>query len=163
MSETIKATTESPVTEARPGPGTSAVERRGGGARLRTEHGTTQIADTVVAKIAALATREISGVQAMGKGMARAFGAIRSRVPGGAPDTSTQGIAVEVGESQCAIDIDIVVYYGQSVIEVTEAVRDNVLNRLETMTGLQVVEVNIFVDDLYMDPDPDTEPAARVS
>ncbi len=163
MSEATTGTPAEPtVIEPRTTSAASALDRRGGGARLVTEHGTTHIADTVVAKIAALATREIPGVQAMGKGMARAFGAIRARVPGTAPDTSTQGVAVEVGETQCAIDIDIVVYYGQSVIEVTEAVRENVLSRLETMTGLQVVEVNIFVDDLYLDTEPAAEQVTRV-
>lgn len=133
-----------------------ALERRVPGARLRTERGYTTISDVVVAKIAALATREIPGVQAMGKGLARAFGAIRSRVPGGpSSDTATQGIAVEVGERQAAIDIDIVAYYGMSIIETTEAVRANVIERLESMTGLEVVEVNINVDDLYFDSDLD--------
>ncbi|MGH9066277.1 MAG: Asp23/Gls24 family envelope stress response protein [Acidimicrobiales bacterium] len=127
------------------------------GARLQTERGTTRIADTVVAKIAAMSTREIPGVQAMGKSMARAFGTMRSRIPGGASNTATQGIAVEVGERQAAIDIDIVVHYGQSLVEVTQAVRANVIDRLETMTGLEVVEVNISVDDLYLESEPGEE------
>ena len=43
-------------------------------AKLTTEHGTTVIADGVVAKIAGLAAREIPGVYNMGKGMGRTFG-----------------------------------------------------------------------------------------
>lgn len=120
------------------------------GAELSTERGVTRIADSVVAKIAALATREIPGVQSMGKGLARAFGAIRSRVPGTSTETSTQGIGVEVGERQAAIDIDIVAYYGLSIVETADAVRANVIDRIESMTGLEVVEVNISVDDLYL-------------
>lgn len=123
----------------------------GGGASLRSERGVTKIADVVVAKIAAIATREIPGVQDMGRGLSRAFGAMRSRIPGGTTQASTQGVAVEVGERQAAVDIDIVVYYGQSIVEVTEAVRANVIGRLEGMTGLEVVEVNIAVDDLYIE------------
>lgn len=157
-----ESTTPTSTERSSGGSEAKTLERRtgnpGSGARLHSERGTTRISDTVVSKIAALATREIPGVQSMGTGLARAFGAIRSRVPGATSDTSTQGIAVEVGERQAAIDIDIVAYYGQSVIEVTEAIRANVINRLETMTGLDVVEVNISVDDLYLESEIPIEP-----
>ncbi len=142
-----------------------AVERPagGGGAALRTERGVTSISSTVVAKIAGLATQEIPGVQAMGKSMSRALGSIRSRVPGGASSATTQGIAVEVGEKQAAVDIDIVAYYGQSIVETADAIRENVIDRLESMTGLEIVEVNISVDDLYIESDgDDSREGARV-
>jgi uncharacterized alkaline shock family protein YloU len=126
----------------------------GGGAALAGEHGTTSISSSVVAKIAAISTQEIPGVQAMGKTMTRAFGAIRSKVPGASPATA-QGVSVEVGESQAAIDIDIVCYYGQSIVETTDAIRHNVIDRIEGMTGLEVVEVNISVDDLYIETNGD--------
>jgi uncharacterized alkaline shock family protein YloU len=124
----------------------------GGGAALKSEHGTTSISSSVVAKIAALSAQEIPGVQAMGKTVTRAFGAIRSKVPGASPAT-TQGVSVEVGERQAAIDIDIVCYYGQSIVETADAIRQNVIERIEGMTGLEVVEVNVSVDDLYIESD----------
>lgn len=133
-------------------PSSRSVERSGGGAALQTEHGTTSISSSVVAKIAALSTQEIPGVQAMGKTVTRAFGAIRSKVPGATPAT-TQGVSVEVGEHQAAIDIDIVCYYGQSIVETADAIRQNVIERIEGMTSLEVVEVNITVDDLYIESD----------
>jgi uncharacterized alkaline shock family protein YloU len=110
----------------------------------------------VVAKIAALSTQEIPGVQAMGKSVTRAFGAIRSKVPGASPATA-QGVSVEVGERQAAIDIDIVCYYGQSIVETADAIRQNVIERIEGMTSLEVVEVNITVDDLYLESDGDDQ------
>ncbi|PZS18502.1 MAG: Asp23/Gls24 family envelope stress response protein [Acidimicrobiales bacterium] len=134
------------------------------GRSLRTERGITHIADTVVAKIAGRATREIAGVQAMGKGMARTLGAIRARVPGGggAEGGLTQGVAVEVGERQVAIDIDIVTHYGMSIVEVTEAVRANVISRIQAMTGLEVTEANITVDDLYLESQVSDREVPRV-
>jgi uncharacterized alkaline shock family protein YloU len=123
-----------------------------GGASLKTEHGTTSISSSVVAKIAALATQEIPGVQAMGKSLSRTFGSIRSKVPGASAATD-QGVSVEVGERQAAVDIDIVCYYGQSIVETADAIRQNVIERIEGMTGLEVVEVNINVDDLHIDSD----------
>ena len=143
-------------------PSSRSVERpgSGGGAALKTEHGTTSISSSVVAKIAAMSTQEIPGVQAMGKSVSRAFGAIRSKVPGASPATA-QGVSVEVGERQAAIDIDIVCYYGQSIVETADAIRQNVIERIEGMTGLEVVEVNISVDDLYIESDGD-EHGSRV-
>lgn len=155
-----RTTSQAPSTDLKPetsGAGglpqpSAAIEHHRTGARLQTERGITRISDIVVSKIAAFATKEIPGVQAMGNTMARAFGRARSLIPGASSDASSQGVAVEVGERQAAIDIDIVVYYGQSVVEVTEAVRANVINRIEGMTGLEVVEVNISVNDLYIEP-----------
>lgn len=168
MSETTSASSQTPSVAVRAPAGggqpARVPDRVGGpgGARLKTDRGTTQIADSVVSKIAALATREIPGVQSMGRGLSRAFGSLRGRMPGASTDSSTQGIAVEVGERQAAVDIDIVVYYGQSVVEVSEAVRANVIERIETMTGLEVTEVNIAVDDLYLESTRETATPARV-
>lgn len=141
------------------GPGKS-LDKPGGGGALHTEHGTTTIASSVVAKIAALATQEIPGVQAMGKSLSRTFGTIRAKVPGGS-QADTQGVSVEVGERQAAVDIDIVVEYGHSIVEVAEAIRQNVIDRIEGMTGLEVVEVNVGVDDLHLEGSDDDD-ASRV-
>ena len=74
----------------------------------------------------------------------------------------TQGVAVEVGERQAAIDLDVVTYYGQSIVEVTEAIRSNVIDRVESMTGLEVVEVNIAVADLHVEGEPEEPKESRV-
>lgn len=111
--------------------------------------GSTSIADVVVQKIAGLATREISGVHALGGGAARAFSAIRERIPG-ASSSAGQGVSVEVGEKQAAVDLQILVEYGVSIAELASAVRRNVIASVERMTGLEVVEVNITVTDVHI-------------
>ena len=124
------------------------------GHALVTGQGRTSIADSVVEKIAGVAAREVSGVHEMGRGAARAFGTIKEKLPvGGAGPNVTQGVKVEVGERQAAIDIDLVVDYGVSIPDVSQSVRDNVIQRIERMTGLQVTEVNISVDDVYLGDD----------
>ena len=123
-----------------------------------TTQGKTSIAASVVQKIAGIAAREISGVFSMGGGVSRAFGAIRERIPGGGTGTTNvAGVQVEVGEKQAAIDLDIVVEYGASIVELARAVRRNVIHAVERMTGLEVIEVNIAVNDIHL-PDAD-EPA----
>ncbi|PWI10214.1 Asp23/Gls24 family envelope stress response protein [Streptomyces sp. NWU339] len=122
--------------------------------------GSTTIADTVVAKIASMAAREVPEVYNLGAGMARAFGAMRERVPGGS--SITQGVKVEVGERQAAVDLDLVVHYGAAIADTAADVRTNVITAIERMTGLEVVEVNIAVDDVRL-PDEEEEPERRVA
>lgn len=119
---------------------------------LATDSGRTRIADGVVAKIAGLAARDIPGVHSMGTGMTRRMGQLKSLVPGSSESVSAgQGVAVEVGEKEAAVDLDVVTYYGQSIVDVTGAVREHVIEQVEGMTGLKVVEVNISVDDIYVE------------
>ena len=118
---------------------------------LTTEHGKTAIADSVVAKIAGLACREIDGVHDMGAGLSRTLGGLKDRLPmGGSQPSAGRGVSVEVGERQAAVDLDIVVVYGVSIVDVANAVRENVIGRVEAMTGLEVTEVNVTVDDVYL-------------
>ena len=132
------------------------------GGVLATEHGRTLIADSVVAKIVALATREIGGVYEMGAGATRMIGTMRERVPGGRASVA-QGVRVEVGEMQAAADIDLVVEYGVVIPDLAEAVRRNVINAVERMCGLEVTEVNISIDDINVpgDEQPAAEPRVQ--
>lgn len=124
---------------------------------LRTEHGATTIADQVVTKVAGVAAREIRGVYQLGGGISRALGSVTQRV--GVGDERTQGVSVEVGERQAAVDLVVVVEYGESIPRVAEAVRDNVIKRIEGICGLSVTEVNVAVNDLYFPGDDVPEPA----
>ena len=128
-------------------------------AELTSEHGRTSISDVVVAKIVAIATREVDGVYAMGTGSARMIGAVRQRVPG-ARTSETQGVAVEVGERQAAADLDLVVEYGVSIPDLAAAVRGNVIGAVERICGLEVTEVNIGIDDIHLPGDADTDGSA---
>ncbi|MEV7966078.1 Asp23/Gls24 family envelope stress response protein [Sphaerisporangium sp. NPDC088356] len=131
-------------------------------AELVSERGRTTIADTVVAKIAGMAAREVPGVYALGAGMSRALGVVRERLTRGGGG-STQGVAVEVGERQAAIDLDVIVEYGVAIPDLAAGVRRNVINAVEHLCGLEVTEVNINVDDLHLPDDEADEPQeARV-
>jgi uncharacterized alkaline shock family protein YloU len=130
-------------------------------AALVTKQGTTTIADTVVQKIAGLAAREVSGVHDLGGGATRAFGALRDRIPG-ASASAGQGVSVEVGEKQAAVDLQILVEYGVAIADLARSVRRNVVTSIEQMTGLQVVEVNINVSDVHLPGDEEPAPSDRV-
>ncbi len=129
-----------------------------------SSQGKTTVADAVVSKIAGIATREVTGVYNLGGGTQRVVGALRERIPGASVNHS-QGVSVEVGEKQTAIDIDIVAEYGVSIADLATGIRRNVIAAIERMTGLEVTEVNITVHDVHLDDgdDDDSEEApARV-
>jgi uncharacterized alkaline shock family protein YloU len=141
---TPRTTTPSPVTPT--------------GSALESTQGKTTVADGVVAKIAGLAAREVHGVHGFGGSAARAFGAITERIPG-SRSSATQGVAVEVGERQAAVDLTIVVEYGVAIAELSRAIRRNVIGAVEQMTGLEVTEVNVDVVDLHLPDEEDDAPA----
>jgi len=155
MAEQSSATEQQQEPE-RTVPGRQVARRGGGGSAadlLRSDRGTTSLGNAVVTKVAAIAAREIGGVHDLGGGVARAVGGVTGRV--GRGTEATRGVSVEVGSKQAAVDLSLVVEYGVSIPEVTEAVRDNVIKRIEGITGLEVTEVNISVNDLYF-PGDDT-------
>ena len=126
---------------------------------LQSDLGKTSIADRVVQKIVGLAAREVPGIYDLGGGAARTLGAIRERIPGSS-QTSGQGVTVEVGQSQAAVDLEVVTEYGMAIVDVAKSVRRNVISAVEGMTGLQVTEVNLSVNDIHL-PGDDQEDSAQ--
>lgn len=119
---------------------------------LHTDRGDTTIEETVVQKLAGMATREVPGVYAMGSAGRRAFSALAERIPGSQTNVSG-GVSVEKGARQTAIDVTIVIEYGVSVVEVSQGIRRNVIQSVEHATGLEVIEVNINVTDVHLPGD----------
>lgn len=113
---------------------------------LQSERGSTTVSDNVVSKVAGIAAQKIEGVQ-MGGGTARAVGGFLDSVTGGG---QTRGVSVQVGQEEAAVDLTMAVEYGKEIPRVSEAVRRNVINRVENLTGLRVVEVNITVNDVLL-------------
>ncbi|MFE9816211.1 Asp23/Gls24 family envelope stress response protein [Streptomyces sp. NPDC005773] len=110
--------------------------------------GTITIADNVVATIAGIAARETDGVYSLGGSASRALGSVRDRVA--KTSDPSRGVKVEVGEEQAAIDLDVVVEYGEPIGDAAKEIRSRVTDAVETMTGLEVVEINIRVLDVHL-------------
>lgn len=131
---------------------------------LATKRGNTTIDDVVVAKVAGIAAREVSGVHDLGGGAARMVGALRDTF--NASTNVQQGVSVEVGETEAAVDVAIVAEYGVAIHELAEAIRQNIIDAVESMTGLRVAEVNVTIHDVHLPQDNDDEeqePAPRVN
>ena len=135
-----------------------------GASVLTGDDGQTVVHNQVVAKIAGLAVQEIDGVHRLvpyGPGQTvSSFAKTITR-----SQMHELGVNVEVGQKEAAVDVRIITVYEASIPSVADAVRRNVSDRIESMTGLRVVEVNIDVVDLYF-PDADEDegvPAASTT
>ncbi len=121
------------------------MSEQGSSSPLQTERGSTSISDSVVAKIAGIAAQEVDGIR-MGSGASQAVGGILGSITGG---SQTQGVSVEVGQEEAAVDLTLTAEYGKSVPQLAEAVRRNVINRVESLVGLRVTEVNVTVSNVF--------------
>lgn len=116
--------------------------------------GKTTIDDAVVAKIAGIAAREVEGVYALGGGAARMVGAIREAL--NTTDLS-QGISVEVGETQVAVDVTIVADYPVALQRVADDVRAAIGTAMQDLVGMEAAEVNVTVNDVHIPSDDEQE------
>ncbi|QQY80614.1 putative alkaline shock family protein YloU [Keratinibaculum paraultunense] len=115
----------------------------------KVKYGTVKIANEVVAIIAGLAATEVEGVAGMSGGMTADFTEMLGM------KNLSKGVKVEVGEKEAAIDIFIIVEYGSKISDVAKNVQKKVKETVETMTGLNVVEVNVNVQGVNI---PKEEP-----
>ncbi|MBG6183455.1 putative alkaline shock family protein YloU [Arthrobacter sp. CAN_A214] len=127
------------------------MDERNGGSPVRQSvdgvAGRTVIGDPAAVKIAAIAARSVPGVHALGAGTGRALGAIRDAVGG---SDLGQGVRVEVGQSQVAVDISLVADYGYPLNRLADSVRTAVCQAVEELVGLDVIEVNVEIADVHI-------------
>ncbi|HKM40014.1 MAG TPA: Asp23/Gls24 family envelope stress response protein [bacterium] len=113
--------------------------------------GSVKIADEVVAIIAGLAATEVSGIAGMSGGLAGGIAEMLGR------KNLTKGVKVEVGERQTAVDLFVIVEYGAKIPEVAWHAQEDVKKAIESMTGLDVVEVNVHVQGVKIEGDEKEE------
>lgn len=114
-----------------------------------------KIADEVVGVIAGIAATEVEGVAGMAGGIASGITEMLGKKNFG------KGVKVEVGETQAALDLYLVIQYGVSIPEVAQQVQENVKRAVESMTGLDVVEVNVHVQGVAFGEPEDKEVRVR--
>lgn len=118
--------------------GESAVAASHRPARLR---GNTFIDDEVISVIARIAAEQVPGIHQIGESNLRnVFSRFRRHA----------GVEAEVGMREAAADIEITIEFGYSMREVAEDVRERIIEAIESMTSRHVVEVNVFVVDVYV-------------
>lgn len=100
--------------------------------------GEVQIADEVVATIAALAASEVKGVAASGNTASELTGKFGKK-------NISKGVKVLVSPDAVSVDMALTLDYGYGIPETAKQVQEKVKLAIENMTGLQVKEVNIRI------------------
>lgn len=103
------------------------------------EYGNVKISDEVVAAIASVAAMEIPGVINMSGGFTGGFSEMLGK------KSQSKGVKVELNDNDAIIDVNIIVEYGKNISEIGKKVQENVKNSVETMTELNVSQVNVYI------------------
>ena len=117
--------------------------------------GTISYANDVIAIIAGLAATEIAGISGMSGGITSGIAEMLGR------KNLTKGVKVEVGTEETAIDLNVIVDYGVQIHKVAFDVQEKVKKAVETMTGLHVVEVNVYVQGVNVAQEPKDVPRLK--
>lgn len=105
-----------------------------------------RIANDVIAAIANKAASEVPGVFSMSGGISDVFGKKMSR-----------GIKVDAGERSTKIDVNIIVEYGVRIPDIAFEIQNRVKKAVESMTGLDVLEVNVHVQGVNLPEERNTQ------
>ncbi len=120
------------------------------------ELGNIKISNEVVGIIAGISAMEVKGVHSMAGNFADGITNILGK------RNLSKGVKVEVGEKECSIDANIRVEYGIRIPDVAVAVQQKILKAVTDMTGLKVVEVNVYVQDIYVPKEETEEKATEI-
>ena len=123
---------------------------------LLSDRGSTTISGTVVSTIAGMAAQEVEGVH-MGGGASRTAGGVQGSLTGS--ESTTSGISVEVGRTEAAIDLKLGIEYNKNILQTVEEVRRRITDRVQSMTGLRIKELNATITDITF---PEKEERRRI-
>ena len=127
---------------------------------LLSDRGVTTIKDSVVARIAGMAAGEVEGVH-MGGNASRSAGGLLEGITGS--ESSTRGVSVEVGSVEAAIDLKMGIDYGKNILGTVGEVRQRITERVQTITGLNVTELNVTISDVTFPEDGQTSAGSEGS
>ena len=120
------------------------------------EYGNVKISDDVVAIIAGVAATEIPGVVSMSGGLTGGFSEMFGM------KNLSKGIKVELRDNDAVVDVFIIVEYGLNLSEIGKKVQQNVKSSVETMTELNVVEVNVNIHGVNIPKEKNVEEDSKV-
>ena len=90
----------------------------------------------------------------MGGGASRAAGGMLESITGS--QSQKRGVSVDVGQVETAIDLTMGIEYGRNILQTTGKVREKITERVESLTGLRVTELNVTINDVIF-PDENEE------
>ncbi len=105
--------------------------------------GVVQLTNEVISTIAGIAATQIEGIVGMSGGVVDGITKLLTGTQ------MTKGVKVQLGETEVIVDLSIIVEYGFSIPELARRVQENVRRAIESMTGLRVVDVNIYIQGVH--------------
>ena len=99
--------------------------------------------DKVIQKIIGLSLEKVTGLLDVDGGF---FSNLTDKLIN--TDNVTNGVNVEVGKEQVAVDLNVVVEYQKNVPALYDEIKKVVVEEVSKMTDLEVVEVNVNVVDI---------------
>jgi len=107
--------------------------------------GNTQIAADVVAVIAGLAAMEVEGVSSMAGNITRELiGKLGVK-------NLSKGVKAELKDDKVQVRLMLNLKYGYNVMDISGKVQERVKTMIESMTGLDVTEVDVRVAGVAID------------
>ena len=120
------------------------------------DKGSVRISNDVVAIIAGVAATEVNGVIGMSGGLTGGFSEMFGM------KNLSKGIKVELRDNDAVVDVFIIVEYGLNLSEIGKKVQQNVKSSVETMTELNVVEVNVNIHGVNIPKEKNVEEDSKV-
>jgi len=103
------------------------------------DNGNIKISDEVISTIATIAVSEVNGVIGMGGSftgdIVEKFG----------KKTLTKGVKITMDNDEVILDLNVILKYGVRIPEIAWNIQENVKKSVESMTGLNVIKVNVRV------------------
>ena len=99
--------------------------------------------DKVIQKIIGLSLEKVDGLLAVDGGF---FSNLTDKIIN--TDHVGNGVNVEVGKEQVAVDLNVVVEYQKNVPDLYKHIKEVVVSQVSKITDLEVVEVNVNVVDI---------------
>jgi uncharacterized alkaline shock family protein YloU len=69
-----------------------------------------------------------------------------------------RAIAIEIDEDKVAIEVKLNILFGYSVPEIASLVQSAIIEEVEEITGMNVTNVNVIIQEIEEAPTPDEEP-----
>ena len=104
----------------------------------------------VLAKMTEIAAKEIDGVVGLSKKAINLKGAVKSKTP-------FTGVKIESVNGALKLNVYICVKKDAVVKEVAEKVQENVKEKIQTMTGTAVTQVNVNIADIQLAEETEEE------
>lgn len=124
------------------------------GSPLQSERGSTTVGSGVVSRIAGIAAGEIDGLYAGG-----ASGGFFGRSSD--PEDLSKSISVKVGSVEAAIDMKVGMRYGKNIGQLAGEIQEKITDRVQTMTGLRIKELNVTITDIIFPQQESEQPRTR--